>query len=486
MIRLIELGTTLMDQDDKGSQARFVAYVESLRGVIGHADRALPLRDYCTGLLLPGERKSVEPMAAMMAPSRVSAEHQSLLHFVGQAPWSDEAVLGKVRELVMPAIVSHGPIEAWIIDDTGFAKKGVHSVGVARQYCGRLGKTDNCQVAVTLSVANHAASLPIAYRLYLPEDWASDAARRKKAHVPEPVRFQSKPEIALDQLHAALAAGVPRGIVLADPAYGYKAEFRAGLTAAGLVYAVGVQSNVSVWPPGIEPLPAKEWSGRGRHPSRLRRDKDHRPVSAKQLAIGLPANAWTSVIWREGSNAPLTSRFAAVRVRPASHDWNRSTPHPFEWLLIEWPEGEAEPAKYWLSTLPEDTPLATLVDTVKLRWHIERDYEELKSELGLAHYEGRGWIGFHHHATLCIAAYGFLIRERAAIPPSAAGYRKTSRLSDRPRPRGSPDPSGTSRRKLHRHNQAQACRHSRQNTHTMSLLPVLSLDHAISQTLMTQ
>ena len=348
-----------MHWSEAESQARFAAYVEALCGVMGHADRALPLRDYCTGLLLPAERKSVEPMAALIAPSRVSAEHQSLLHFVGQAPWSDEAVLGKVRELVLPAIMEHGPIESWIVDDTGFSKKGVHSVGVARQYCGRLGKTDNCQVAVTLSIANHAASLPIAYRLYLPEEWAKDAARRRKARVPQSVEFQSKPEIALDQIRAALAAGVPRGVVLADPAYGYKAEFRAGLTALGLSYAVGVQSNMSVWSPGVEPLPAKEWCGHGKRPSLLRRDKDHRPVTTKQLAMGLPQSAWTKVIWREGSNTPLASRFAALRLRPASRDWKRSTPHPFEWLLIEWPEGQAEPAKYWLSTLPEDTPLAS-------------------------------------------------------------------------------------------------------------------------------
>ncbi len=475
-----------MDPADEESQARFAAFVESLCGVLGHADRALPLRDYCTGLLMPGERKSVEPMAAMIAPSRVSAEHQSLLHFVGQAPWSDEAMLAKVRELVMPAIVSQGPIEAWIVDDTGFTKKGVHSVGVARQYCGRLGKAENCQVAVTLSVANHAASLPIAYRLYLPKEWASNRARRRKAHVPEHVRFKSKPDIALDQIHAALAAGVPRGIALADPAYGYKAEFRAGLTGAGLIYAVGVQSNVTVWPPGVEPLPAKEWRGHGPRPFRLRRDKDHRPVSAKHLAIGLPASAWSSVTWREGSNAPLTSCFAAVRVRPASYDWNRRTPHPFEWLLIEWPEGEAEPTKYWLSTLPEDTPLLTLVEAAKMRWHVERDYEELKSELGLAHYEGRGWLGFHHHATLCIAAYGFLIRERAAIPPSATGRRKTSPLSDRPRPRGSPSPAGTARHKLNRHDQAKAHRRSRQDTQTVSVLPTSTAERAIPQTLMTQ
>ena len=176
-------------------------------------DRARPLEDYCTGLLMPGERKSVEPMAAVVAPAHVSAKHQSLLHLVGQGAWSDEAVLAKVRELVLPAIEAQGPIEAWIVDDTGFAKKGVHSVGVARQYCGRLGKTDNCQIAVTLSIANHAASLPIAYRLYLPEDWVADEARRRKAHVPDAVKFHTKPEIALDQVRAALAAGVAPGVL---------------------------------------------------------------------------------------------------------------------------------------------------------------------------------------------------------------------------------------------------------------------------------
>src|SRR5262245_31103145 len=203
-----------MDRAAEAGEARFAAYVASLAGVIGHADRAEPLGDYCTGLLMPCERKSVEPMAALLSPSRVSGKHQSLLHFVGQGPWSDTKVLGAVRELVLPAIVEQGPIEAWIVDDTGFAKKGAHSVGVARQYCGRFGKTENCQIAVTLSVANQAASLPIAYRLYLPQDWATDAARRKKTHVPEDVQFKPKSEIALDQIHAALAAGVPPGVVL--------------------------------------------------------------------------------------------------------------------------------------------------------------------------------------------------------------------------------------------------------------------------------
>jgi len=475
-----------MDHLPETMDGRFAAYVDALSLVIGHADRVGPLRDYCTGLLMPGERKSVEPMAAMMAPSRVSGEHQSLLHFIGQAPWSDEAVLMKVRELVLPAMLAEGPIAVWIVDDTSFVKKGVHSVGVARQYCGRLGKAENCQVAVTLSIANHTASLPIAYRLYLPQEWANDPERRKKAHVPKHVMFKSKPDIALEQMHAALAAGVPRGVVLADPAYGYKAEFRAALTAAELTYAVGVQSKVSVWPPGLGPLPAKQWSGRGKRPSRLRRDAEHRPVSAKQLAMSLPVSSWNTLIWREGSNKPLTSRFAALRVRPSSHDWNRSTPHPVEWLLIEWPDGEAEPAKYWLSTMPQDTPLTTLVEVVKSRWHVERDYEELKSELGLAHYEGRGWVGFHHHATLCIAAYGFLIRERAAIPPSAIGKLQGPDVSNRPRPRGSPAAPRAPRRKLHCHHQAEAHPRSRHHPLPMPLLPLSPKQSSQPQTLMTQ
>jgi SRSO17 transposase len=203
--------------------------------------------------------------------SRVSAEHQSLLHFVAQAPWSDDAVLSKVRALVLPTIEAQGgPIEAWIVDDTGFAKKGAHSVGVARQYCGRLGKTDNCQTAVSLSIANHAASLPVAWRLYLPREWTSDDARRGRAHVPDDVTFKTKPRLALEQIGAARAAGVPEGVVLPDAAYGTNADFREGLTRMELRYAVGVQSNVSVWPLGAEPLPAQDWSGRGRRPTRLR------------------------------------------------------------------------------------------------------------------------------------------------------------------------------------------------------------------------
>jgi SRSO17 transposase len=425
-------------------EAAFSDYVQNLVDVVGHADRAGPLRDYCQGLMMPVERKSVEPLAAVTAPSQVSAKHQSLLHFVGQAPWSDTALLSKVYELVRPRIERDLPIEAWIIDDTGFPKKGKHSVGVARQYCGQIGKQDNCQIAVTLSVANEKASLPIAYRLYLPESWAGDAERRARAKVPEDIPFLTKPQIALEQIRTAHGAGVSTGVVLADAGYGADGAFRAGVSDLGLRYVVGVQPHLTVWRPGEGPLPPRPKGTSGFAGKLLRREPGHEPISAKVLAQSLSPEAWENVTWREGTNSKLSSRFAAVRLRPASRDYKRTTPHPEEWLLVEWPEGEKEPLKYWLSTLSSDTPIEDLVRTAKLRWRIERDYQELKQELGLGHYEGRGWRGFHHHATLCIASYGFLISRREAISPSAPAseaQREKSPLPDGYRPRGSPNPA---------------------------------------------
>jgi SRSO17 transposase len=425
------------------SDERFSRYVERLAEVIGHADRVTPLRDYCTGLMLPCERKSVEPMAAVTAPGRTAAQHQALLHFVGQASWSDEKVLAKVCETVLPAMERHGPIEAWIIDDTGYPKKGKHSVGVARQYCGQLGKQDNCQAAVSLSIANRQASLPVRYRLYLPQEWAADAARRGKAHVPEEIVFQTKPEIALDQLRWACAAGLPRGVVLLDAGYGNHTSLRTEIGALGLAYVAGILSSTTVWAPGTQPLPPKRWSGRGRPPTRPRRSAKHKPLSVKALAFDLPKRAWRTIGWREGTAGRLSSRFARVRVRAARGRRLRGE----EWLLIEWPKGEKEPTKYWLSTLPADITFERLVDLAKLRWRIERDYQELKQELGLGHFEGRGWRGFHHHATLCIAAYGFLISERETIPPSGprrAAWLPRLELPAGYRPRGAADQARTS------------------------------------------
>jgi SRSO17 transposase len=471
-------------------EARFSAYVEGLVGVIGHADRAKPLRDYCTGLLLPCERKSVEPMAAVTAPERTAAQHQSLLHFVGQGRWSDERVLAKVREMVLPVIERHGPIEAWIIDDTAFPKKGRHSAGVARQYCGQLGKQDNCQVAVSLSLANAYASLPVAYRLYLPEAWAADAARRKKAGVPDAIGFKSKVDLARDQIEAACAAGLPRGVVLMDAGYGSHIGLRTAVAALGLPYVAGILSHTTVWPPGMGPLPPKPYvPGRGRPTKQLRRDAEHQPVKVKELGLSLPAKAWRSITWREGTNGPLQSRFARLRVRIAHRDFNRSEPWPEEWLLIEWPTGEKEPTKYWLSTLPQDIPFARLVDLAKLRWRIERDYQELKQEIGLGHFEGRGWRGFHHHATLCIAAYGFLISERETIPPSAAraaARLQAPHLSQTYRPRGAPAADRASHPRLDRHTTPNNRRSYRPLPATMSVLRTADQTNANFTKVVTQ
>jgi len=415
--------------------------MDGLATAAGHEDRQVPLKNYCKGLLLAGERKSIEPMAARLDPTRVQPMRQSLHHLVAKAPWSDEALLEQVRNEVLPAMQKHGPVVAWIVDDTGFPKKGKHSVGVARQYCGQVGKQDNCRVAVSLSAATWSSSLPIGYRLYLPKEWAEDAARREKTEVPEAFEFQTKPEIALEQIRAALAAKVPGGIVLADAAYGINTEFRHGLTELELHYVVGVQSSMTVWEPGKQPLPAKPRGRMGRPPRLLHRTPDHRPVTVKQLAMKLPSSVFKEVTWREGTDRKLRSRFAAVRVRPAHRDYWKAAPHAEEWLLIEWPQGEEEPTKYWVSTLPPTTKLKALIKMAKHRWIIERDYEELKQELGLGHFEGRNWRGFHHHATLCIAAYGFLVAERNRFSPSArAGHLGFVASGPAPdfRPRGSP------------------------------------------------
>jgi SRSO17 transposase len=394
-----------------GGLAELDTYLEHLCGALKHADREMSLKDYCRALMLPIERKSIEPLAAHTDPVHVRAKHQSLHHFVAKSTWSDIAMLDSIRKWVQPALAA-ATGHYWIVDDTGFPKKGKHSVGVARQYCGQLGKQDNCQVAVSLSLASERGSVPIAYRLYLPKDWAGDHDRLRSVGVPEDITFATKPQIALEQLRAAVASEVPPGVVLADAGYGDETAFRDGITALGLLYAVGIRPGTTVWPPGMLPLPAIPNAGKGRPSKLLRRESGHEPVSVKELAMGLPTQAYCEVAWREGSNSTLSSRFAAVRVRPAHRDYWLSEPRGEEWLLIEWPQGDAEPLKYFLSTAPVEATLEQIVFVAKMRWRIERDYQELKREFGLAHYEGRGWQGFHHHATLCIAAYGFLIAQR--------------------------------------------------------------------------
>lgn len=450
----------------KGIMERFRDYCEVVIKALKHADREQPASWYLKGLMLPGGRKSIEPMAARVHPENVRSAHQSMHHLVADAGWSDEALLGAVAGEVLPALLKNDAPCVWIVDDTGFPKKGECSVGVARQYCGQLGKTDNCQVAVSLSVATEAGSLPLAYRLYLPEEWAEDKVRRSSVYVPSEITFATKGEIALSQIEATLAAEVRHGVLLADAAYGDETAFRDRLTELGLTYAVGVRPGTTVWWGDYQPAPMPDHSGRGRPRERLVRDADHQPISVLGVARALSPQSYRTITWRIGEAGELTSRFARVRVRPA----HRDKPRAEEWLLIEWPKSEDEPTRYWFSTLPRDISFDDLVATVKGRWMIERDYQNLKQEVGLGHFEGRSWGGFHHHASLCIAAYGFLILERLRHPGKKNSTQlKEPAVSKGFRPRGRPT-RAAARTLVNRHNalSSSAC-----NCSNSVIVPVL-------------
>jgi SRSO17 transposase len=421
------------------TEERFAEYLARLGEVIGHADRREPLRAYMAGLLLPGERKSVEPMAAKVDPRNVESRHQSMHHFVADAPWEARDVIRAARDWALEHFDRHGPIQAWIIDDTGIPKKGKHSVGVARQYCGVLGKQDNCQVAVTISLANDVLSVPACYRLYLPEVWAEDEAKRRAARIPDKISFQKKWQIALEEIDGMLTDGVPVAPVVMDAGYGNATEFRDELVARNLLYVAGIQCEITVWPEGTEPQPPKPYGGRGRPPTLLRRSPETKPVTVTELARQLPESEWRSIRWRGGTKGDMRSRFARVRVRPAHRDYWRREPRAEEWLLIEWPTGEKGPTKAWLSNVSADVTITDLVHLAKIRWRVERDYQELKDEIGIDHYEGRGWVGFHHHGALCIAAYAFLVAERARLsPPAPLAFLEAPPLPRGFRPRGSP------------------------------------------------
>ncbi len=464
----------------------FERYLAHLGGGLGHADRQAGLRGYCTGLMAPLARKSVEPMAAHLAPRATRSRHQSLHHFVADSPWSDEAMLRRVAQWVVP-VMDFSDGGWWIVDDTGFPKQGHHSVGVARQYCGMLGKQDNCQVAVSVSLACQGGSLPVAWQLYLPKEWAEEPARREKAGVPKDLQFATKGQIALARIAHLLAQGAHRHCMLADAGYGVDTAFRDGLSELGLAYVVGVTGAVTVWPPGHAPLAPEPYSGRGVVPTRLRLgDARHeRPLSIREVAFGLERAQWHDIEWREGTNFTLRSRFARVRVRAAHREHLRTAQRSQEWLLIEWPEGHKEPMKYWLSTVPEDMPLQRMVLEAKMRWRIERDYQDLKQDLGLGHFEGRGWRGFHHHASLAIAAYGFLMSWQLRHPE--AGGKKNSARSQEPalpthyKPRGSP--AHAAPRAIVHHDFAAAYRRSL--AHDAAQVPVLSTRKR-KATLMTQ
>lgn len=444
-------------------ESRFERYAEVMVKALGHASRGEPANWYLRGLMLPGQRKSVEPMAARVHPQDVRSAHQRMHHLVADAQWCDSALLTAVAGEVLPRLSRGGPCY-WIVDDTGMRKYGKHSVGVARQYCGPLGKTENCQVAVSLSLATLEGSLPLAWRLYLPRQWTDDAKRCKAAGVPKSVGFAAKGQLAWAQIEAALAADVPQGVVLADAGYGDEAAFRDQLDARGLTYAVGVRQGTKVWWAGRQPAPAQA-QARGRPRERVKRDAAHQPISVLDLAKGLAAGAWRTVNWREGTKSRLGSRFARVRCAPAQY--NR--PRAAQWLIIEWPLGEPRPTKYFLSNLPADTAFKGLIHTLKMRWRIEHDYRELKQEVGLDHYEGRNWRGFHHHASLCIAAYGFLMLERLSGAKKNAVRLHAPALSQSLRPRGARS-AAAARAMVDRHRASQAVsRHRAQSGH----LPVL-------------
>lgn len=384
---------------------------------LGRLERREALSCYLQGLLLDGERKSMAPLAARLSPEAAEAEatRQRLQQAVNVAHWDDGVLYQRVAkraETVLPGI------DAYVIDDTGFPKKGKHSVGVQRQYSGTLGRVDNCQVATSLHLASEQGGVCIGARLFLPESWSEDAAKRKKTEIPDDVEHKPKWQIALDLLDRAQGWGLPPNAVLADAAYGDASEFRQGIRQRELDYVVGVTGTAVVWPPGQMPTPpsANKASRRGRPRTRWA-DGNAKVKTIGELAQSLPASAWRKVTWRTGSKGNQAGRFAAVRIRTAHRHRVGAPPGIEQWLLCEWPRGAKKPEKYYLSNLPEKTSRRRLVYLAKLRWRIERDYQEMKGELGLDHFEGRGWRGFHHHFACVAAAHAFLTMERVLFPP---------------------------------------------------------------------
>jgi len=389
-------------------------YLEQFVDGLGRPERREALRLYMTGLLLDGERKSIAPMAGRLVDSadEVEAMRQRLQQAVVIADWADEAMLSRLAMKLDEELVG---IEAFVIDDTGFPKKGEHSVGVQRQYSGTCGRVDNCQVAVSLHLAGEQGSGMVAFRLFLPESWSSDPERRMKTGVPENILSTTKGQIALAQLDWALSVGVRRHVVLVDAGYGESIEFREQLARRELRYVVAVNGEPVVWPPGSSPHPLRKPSGSRGRPSTRHRDDKHPPIVLKKLA---PSLRFRRVSWREGSKGWQTSRFAAVRIRTAHRHKEGTSPGAEQWLLCQQTDDVKTPYKFWFSNLPPTTSVSTLVRFAKLRWRVERDYQELKQELGLDHFEGRTWRGFHHHATLCAVAHGFLALRRALFPPA--------------------------------------------------------------------
>lgn len=388
-------------------------FIDEITEGMGRPERRAAMGLYLTGLLLDGERKSIEPIAARLVDdvSEVEGMRQRLQQCVTVSKWAEAELF---RRLAGKVDAELPDVEALVIDDTGFAKKGKHSVGVARQYSGTLGRVDNCQVATSLHLAGEGGSACIGLRLYLPEEWTNDRRRCQKAGVPDEVKFVPKWELALGLLDDALAAGVGAQVVLTDAGYGDTGAFRNGLRERGLDYAVGVHHPTQVWRPGTHFTVPTKTTKKGAPRSRLRPTTASTPISIGELSKQL---TYRTVTWREGTRGKQSSRFAAVRLHTAHRHAAGAGPGPEEWLLCEWPATEKAPTKHYLLSLPASTSVRELVRVAKLRWRVERDYQDLKGEVGLDHFEGRTWSGFHHHAALCSAAHAFLALRRALFPP---------------------------------------------------------------------
>jgi SRSO17 transposase len=383
-------------------RGRLAGFAEEMLAPLARNDQRRWGEVYLRGLMLEGKRKSIEPMAARLG----DGDEQCLQQFVNQSPWAWEPVRARLARRLSGAIAP----SAWIVDDTGFPKFGRSSVGVARQYSGTLGKIGNCQIGVSINAAGECASCPLDWRLFLPVEWDEDGERRAKAHLPAEIGHEPKWRLALAMLDELRGWGLSPPVIVADAAYGDIGQFRLGLQERELEYVVQVKGGTSAYPAPVQPQ-AADYAGRGRRPAERYREK---PSSLKTLALAAGQEALQTVGWREGTRGPLASRFLALPVRPAGVKLRRAATGelPLAWLLCEWPEGEAEPVKYWLSNLSAGAPLERLVSLAMLRWRIEHDYRELKDGLGLAHFEGRSYQGWHHHVTLVSLAHGFLTLER--------------------------------------------------------------------------
>jgi len=388
-----------------GARERLVAFVEEVSEGLGQVGRRENALLYVRGLVEHGGRKSLQPTLFRLGED--AARYESLQQFLADSPWDPALLVRACAERVAPEI----GVVAWVVDDTGIVKDGKHSPGVKRQYSGTLGKIGNCQITVSVHAVGERGTLPLGWALYLPEEWCEDGARRRKAKIPEGVSFQTKPELA--RALAGWAAGweIPRAPILGDSAYGDDTAFRTGLHECELEYVLAVSPSVGVFGPETRFAVLERSGKRGRPPTVPRPDR--KPESVRALAEGLPAEAWQTLACRTTpAGEQVESRFAFVRV-VAAHAVTRDYLLPrWEWLIIEWPEGEEAPSDYWLCNLPEDERRERLARLARLRWTIELDYRQLKGELGLDHYEGRSYLGLHHHCALVSCAHAFLTLER--------------------------------------------------------------------------